>query len=181
MLVVSQQLKVKDVRLGWFVAGFSNGTVIYEHSMVHFAPTHPLVLALYAPRDKSETKLYPPDQDSLRSDFIDKLKNLSSFDRCQGSNCAVLPEQFESYRGDTAVDDKTHSFAFVAQYSPVGFIPADKIQESDLNQNVVYVFRFIGDGVDHVEFPQSEMKSRYGTEQLNELLTPHALLRLFDQ
>jgi hypothetical protein len=150
--------------------------------MVHFAPTHPLVLSLYVPRDKSETKLYPPDQDSFRSDFIDKLKNLSSFDRCQGPNCAfLLPEQFESSRGDTAVDDKTHAFAFVTQYSPVGFIPADKVQDSDLNQNVVYVFRFIGDAVDHVEFPQSEMKSRYGTEQLNEPLKLSTLLRIFDQ
>ena len=180
MLVLDGKLEVHDVRYGWFVAGFSNSQVVYEHSTVHFAPAHPLVLSLYDPHEKKETQLYPSEQDSFRSDFIEKLKGLFPLDRCQGPNCASQPEQFESSRGDTAVNQRTHTFAFVAQFSPVGYIPAENVQTSELNENIVYVFRISRDSIDHTEFPQSEMKSRYGTEQLDDLLKPPTILRIFN-
>jgi len=74
-------------------------------------------------------------------------------------------------------DAKTASFAFIAEFSPVGYVRDAK--QSEINAKVTYVYRLIGDGLEQREFPAAEMMSRFGTDKLNELLARDVLMRIF--
>ncbi|HEU5233358.1 MAG TPA: hypothetical protein VFU50_10885 [Terriglobales bacterium] len=177
-LVLDGKLDFKQILSGWYVAGFQNGKIIYEHSTTHFAATHPLVVSLYDPVGAKDTQLYPPESDSYRSEFIDQLQHIMGVDRCTGENCASDPERFETDLSESASNDRTNSFAFIAQYSPVGFVRADEVDSPELNKKIVYVYRITRDSVEHAEFPADEMKSRYGTENLNDLLAWNTLMHV---
>jgi len=174
--VLDSELKLKDTRYGWFIASVGN-KIVYEHNTVHLAPTHPLVLSLYDPATAADTAIYPLPSDHEREQFIDQLRHLVAFERCEGPNCSVLPEQFESTVTEAVSNDRTGSFAFIAEFSPVGYVR--DVSQSELDAKVLYVYRFARSGVEHREFPVSEMKSRFGTEQVNELLTLSMLVRVF--
>jgi hypothetical protein len=59
LLVLSDSLDLKRRLDGWPVLMLDDGRVVFTRSMVHFAPAHAAVLALYDPaRDREET-LYP--------------------------------------------------------------------------------------------------------------------------
>lgn len=180
-LVLNGKLDLKQILFGWYVAGFQNGNIVYEHNTTHFAPTHPLVVSLYDPVGAKDTQLYPPESDPYRSDFIDELQHIMGVDRCTGENCASDPEKFESEIAESTSNDRTNSFAFIVQYSPVGFVRADEIESPDLNRKIVYVYRITRDSIDHAEFPASEMKSRYGTENLNDLLAWNTLMHILER
>jgi len=180
-LVLDGKLDLKQILFGWYIAGFQNGKIVYEHSTTHFAPTHPLVVSLYDPAGAKDTQLYPPESDSYRADFTDQLQHIMGVDRCTGENCASDPEKFESELADSASNDHTSSFAFIAQYSPIGFVRADEVDSPELNKKVAYVYRITRDSIDHAEFPAGEMKSRYGTENLNDLLTWNTLMHVLDR
>ena len=180
-LVLDNELRLLDKRYGWMVAGFAPGQIVYEHNTIHFAPTHPLVLSLYDAESQTETPIYPPDSDLLRKAYIDQLRQLDPADRCRGSNCAAFPEQFESTLMDIASNERTHSFAFLAEFTPTGYVPSEKVKDSEVRGKVVYVYQLSGDSLDEREFPAEEIKSRFGTEQLNSLLEPNMLRRIFDR
>jgi hypothetical protein len=177
-LVLDSKLDVKRILFGWYVAGFQNGKVVYEHNTTHFAPTHPLVVSVYDPGAAKDTQLYPQPSDPYRSDFVDQLQHIMGVDRCTTENCASDPEKFESELGESASNDRTNSFAFIAQYSPVGFVRADEVDSPELNKKIVYIYRITRDSIEHAEFPADEMKSRYGTENLNDLLAWNTLMHV---
>ena len=176
MQVLDHELKLKDTRYGWYLTAVS-GKVVYEHNTIHFAPTHPMVLSLYDPGTKAETAIYPLHSDSQRDEFIDQLKRLAGFERCQGPNCSALPEKFGSSVLEIVSNEGTRSFAFIAEFEPDGYVRDP--QNSDLNAKVLYVCRVTADGIEQREFPAEEMKSRFGTEQVNELLVRNVLMRVF--
>ena len=180
-LVLDGELKIEDIRYGRMVAGFAPGKIVYEHNPIHFAPTHPLVLSLYDAESQTETPVYPPDSDLLRKAYIEQLRQLDPSDRCRGPGCAAFPEQFESTLMDIASDDRTHSFAFLAEFTPTGYVPTERVKGSEVRGKVIYVYQISGDSLDEREFPAEEMKSRFGTEQLNGLLEPNMLRRIFDR
>ena len=182
-LVVSADLKLNTVLSGWPVAGFSSGAVFLQGSMMHFQPTHPLRLSLFDPQDATSTPIYPPPSDPLRAAYIKRLRaEISQSDRCKGENCESDPEQFESDLdvGSIAVDEKTGSFAFVVKFSPVGFLPFQRLKNSpEWYEEVVYFYRLFPGPIVHREFPVAELRSRYGTMSLGELLKPYMLARIF--
>jgi membrane-bound lytic murein transglycosylase len=102
-------------------------------------------------------------------------------DRCTGENCAADAEKFESDLSESASNDRTNSFAFIAQYSPVGFVRADEVDSPELNKKIVYVYRMTRDSIDHTEFPADEMKSRYGTDNLGDLLVWNTLMHVLER
>jgi hypothetical protein len=59
-LVLSEDLTLKRELDGWPVLMLEGGRVIFERSMVHFAPAHAGALALYDPAAGREESLYPP-------------------------------------------------------------------------------------------------------------------------
>lgn len=60
LLVLSDELELKRELDGWPMLMLDDGRVIFNRSMVHFAPAHAAVLALYDPIAAREDALYPP-------------------------------------------------------------------------------------------------------------------------
>jgi hypothetical protein len=60
LLVLAEDLTLKRELDGWPVLMLDEGRVIFERSMVHFAPAHAEALALYDPAADREESLYPP-------------------------------------------------------------------------------------------------------------------------
>ncbi len=60
LLVLSDELELKRELNGWQMLMLDDGRVIFSRSMVHFAPAHAGVLALYDPIADREDALYPP-------------------------------------------------------------------------------------------------------------------------
>lgn len=180
-LVVSEDLKLRAVLSGWPVAHYPSGAVVLQGSMVHFVPTHPLRLSFFDPQNAVPVTIYPPVSDQLRSAYINRLRTqLPQADRCQAENCESDPAQFEGELGSIAVDEKTGSLAFVVKFSPIGFISFEKLEHSpEWFEEVVYLYRLSPGPVIHREFLAAEMKSRYGTNSLDELLKPDMLARIF--
>jgi hypothetical protein len=191
-LVVSDDLKFKTVLSGWVEAIFSSGAVVLEGGMRHFAPTHPLRLSLFDPRNATATSIYPPPSDPFRAAYIQRLgTKISQSDRCQGENCESDPAQFDNELGSLCeptgrckaaieVNEETGSLAFLVTFSPIGFISFDKLKSStEWNEQVVYVYRLFPGPIAQREFLSSDMKARFGTTSLDELLMPEMLARIF--
>jgi hypothetical protein len=60
LLVLSETLELKRELDGWPLLALDDGRVVFERSMVHFAPAHGGALALYDPVADREDALYPP-------------------------------------------------------------------------------------------------------------------------
>jgi len=180
-LVVSSDLKLRTVLSEWPVTHFPSGAVVLQGSMVHFAPTHPLRLSFFDPQNATSVTIYPPVSDQLRSAYIKRLRTqLPQADRCHGENCESDPERFGGDLGSIAVDEKTGSLAFVVKFSPIGFISSEKLKHSpEWFEEVVYFYRLFPGPVIHREFLAVQVKLRYGTSSLDELLKPDMLARVF--
>lgn len=194
LLVLSDDLKLKTVLSGWVEATFSSGAVVLEESMRHFAPTHRLTLSLFDPRSATPTAIYPPPSDPLRAAYMLRLSTqISESDRCHGENCEWDPEQFDNELGSDckptgqcksaiAVNEKTGALAFLVRFSAIGFIFFDKLKSStEWDEQVVYVYRLFPGPITQREFRSSDMKVRFGTISLDELLTPEMLARIFSE
>lgn len=59
-LVLSEALQLKRELDGWPALALDDGRVVFQRSMVHFAPAHAGALALYDPVADREVSLYPP-------------------------------------------------------------------------------------------------------------------------
>jgi hypothetical protein len=60
LLVLSDALELKRELDGWPALALDDGRVVFQRSMVHFAPAHGGALALYDPVADREVPLYPP-------------------------------------------------------------------------------------------------------------------------
>jgi hypothetical protein len=58
-LVLTERLEFRHELDGWLKLMLDNGRVVFSRSMVHFAPAHAGVLALYDPVANREDALYP--------------------------------------------------------------------------------------------------------------------------
>lgn len=93
----------------------------------------------------------------------------------------MTPQQFESdLFGPVVINEETQALAFVARFTPVGLISREEAELSpEWVQNVVYVFRLPLGVIRHREFRSAEMKERFGTNSLDDLLKPAILEQLF--
>ena len=159
--------------------------------MVHFAPTHPMELSLFDPSTGTTTPIYPPQLDPLRADYVRRLQTeISPPNRCKGENCEADPERFENdfafscaaggCKTQIAVNELNGGLAFIAQFSPIGFLRFDEVKSSpEWSEQVVYVYRIFPGPVEYRAFRPSEMKERFGVTSLNALITPESLSRIF--
>jgi hypothetical protein len=65
ILVLDERLEVRRQLSGWSSLILSDGRIIYENSMVHFAPAHPGSVSLYDPRLHRDVRLYPTRADEI--------------------------------------------------------------------------------------------------------------------
>jgi hypothetical protein len=189
--VVSTDLKLQVAISGGIIAKVPSGPVIVEGSTRHFAPTHPLRLSMFSPRDGSIKSIYPVENDPFRARYIQRLRTeVSPADRCEGENCELDPEQFDNELANIcystgckpaiAVNDETESLAFIVQFSPIGFIRLERVKDSpEWDEQAVFVYRFLDGTVDHREFAASEMQTRFGITSIDALLAPEVLKRVF--
>jgi hypothetical protein len=199
LIVLDGNLAVVKLLYGWYLATLPTHIVVFHESMIHFAPTHPMRISIYdLDRQKSAQgkpsgapviTLYPPRNDRLRAQYIERIRPLIGDEQwCSQHDSHCDPEQFESEltnagptRSDlVAVNDQTYALAFAAEFSARGIVPEETIKKmSDLKQPVVYVYRFSLSGFNYREFPLSEMKSRFGATSIEELVNQPVLDTVF--
>ena len=117
-LVVDKDLSYRDTIFGWAVAIFPDGLVAYQHSEVHFAPTHYVEMSVYDPRTKKHWQIYPkkPYQ-PVRQQQVEKVR--AAYQKrgdawFREHNHHGDPELFDNYlQGEVAANGATHSLAFV--------------------------------------------------------------------
>ena len=73
-LVLSRDLRLIRELNGWTQLVLPDGRLIYQHSMVHFAPAHPGSLGFYDPATNTDVPLFPAARvaDNSREFFVDR-------------------------------------------------------------------------------------------------------------
>ena len=73
-LVLSRDLRLIRELKGWTQLVLPDGRLIYQHSMVHFAPAHPGSLGFYDPATDSDVPLFPAARVAVDSDafYVDR-------------------------------------------------------------------------------------------------------------
>jgi hypothetical protein len=114
-IVVSQDLPVQAVLTGWVLAVFGDGTIVYQRSQVHFAPTHYAEISLYDGTRARDVQIYPmkPYQ-RIRTEHIRRVRRVYTDEAwCRAHNHHCDPELFDNFIvGDVAINDATSALAF---------------------------------------------------------------------
>lgn len=183
LLILSQDLKVRKALFGWYLARFSDDSVVYHRSEVHFARVHPAELALYNWRSGREVELFPrkPFQ-TVRLAQIQRLREFFSTrqERCNKNNDPCNPEQMDStLLGDVATNDSEHALAFLISYQQLqGTLDEQKPSGPE---EVVYVIRHADDPVrlDYREILLTDVEAHFGKVTLPDLIEAKRLDELF--
>lgn len=183
-LVVTQELQYYDTVYGWVVGVFANDAVVYEHSQIHFAPTHFVEMSIYNPSKRTHRKIYPakPYQ-RVRQRHITRVK--AAYARCcrnaPPKNCGGYfevrnhhcnAELFDnSLKDQVVINDATDSLTFLAVFDD---IVAEKLE-------VVYVYRSVtrGKRVEYREFLLSDLQRKYGSLPIGKYLDSVMLRKIF--
>jgi len=179
-LILNQDLTVSHTLGGWTDAFFESGMVIYTGNMVHFAPTDPEKLYVYEPVSHNSRLLYPQRDDPFRNTFIARIRKVFDQDRCGKDNWACDPTKFESVVTlPIKVSDATHSLAFRVEFSPRGFLSSEEADSSGQWDDDQYVYIYQLEPFRWREFSVYDLKPKFGTDSLEELLTPDKLKQVF--
>jgi hypothetical protein len=179
VVILNENLTLYDALPGSTAAVFQSGLLVYAGNMVHFADVHPETLYLYDHRTRRSQRLYPQDDDPFRAAFSAALKAAIDPKQCQMNNRSCQPDQFNStIKFPVEVSDETKSLAFEVSLDPEGFALRDDASENIWDQaQQVYVFRLSPFG--WRAFSAYDIKARFGTDSLKELLTAPNLERIF--
>ena len=120
LLVLSFDLQVRTALYGWHLVSFSDGSVVYHRSQIHFAAAHPLEIGLYNRKTGHDYTLYPrkPFQ-AIRLAEIAKLREFfkSNEEWCNIHNHPCDPEWFDNaLDGNVALNEQTDALAFAVDY-----------------------------------------------------------------
>jgi len=175
--VFSRTLEFTSSLYGWPVAVFSDGSLIYQHSQVHFAPTHYVELSLFSPDTGNTQQVYPPEPFStVRKEQVEKVRRQyreKGDEWCRQMNHHCDPELFDSTLKETLVDDTTGSALTV-----VTFMDAAQPPE---RFDVVTVYRDVrkGSAAGFRELRTEELFKRFGQRPFAEYLRPGVVEDLF--
>ncbi len=179
LVILNHDLTVHRTLTGWTAAFFKSGLVVYEGNMVHFAPVHPETLFLYDPVAHKSQEIYPQKSDPFRKNFSERLEEVIDEKRCQENNWACDPDDFESSAGPIEVNDETHSLAFRVDFETVGFIERYAAEDSGKWDDDEYVYVYQFDPLRWREFSVYDLKPKFGTDSLRDLLAPEKLRQVF--
>ncbi len=121
LVVLTTDLRPATVLWGWFLFSLPGGAVVYHRSQVHFAPTHPMQLAVYDPASDSDRVLYPvTPYDAPRLAFMAAMKlayDSAGAQWCMSNNHHCDPEEFSSsWRDAWSVNAEAGKAAFLVQF-----------------------------------------------------------------
>jgi hypothetical protein len=179
LVILKPDLSVSQTLGGWTAGFFKSGLLVYSGDMVHFADVHPETLFLYDPVKKTRQQLYPPKNDPFRDDFGTRLEKVTDQKRCAENNWACEPDRFSTQIDSIEVNDETKSLAFRASFETEGFLMRDQAESTDEwdDDQFVYVYRL--NPFRWREFSIYDLKPKFGTDVLRELLTPSKLKQVF--
>jgi len=113
-LVLTEDLVFRDALYGFFLGAIDEKTVVYQHSEVHFAPTHYVEVSAYDLIQKKSAILYPPKLDaSIRKEHVEKVRaaylKMEKTGECRRMNHHCDPELFNCSLSSSAVNPDTDS------------------------------------------------------------------------
>jgi hypothetical protein len=174
LLILKQDFTVDATLPGWHVA-FLKGLVLWEQDMIHFASTHPAQLWMYDVRRKNSERLYPQLGDPLREDFKHRLAAVADPNKCRTYNWPCNPDQFGSDIEDVAVNQQTGAFAIRVGFSTEGFLTREEAENSGAWDDDEYVYIYRLNPFGWRAFSIYDLKPKFGTDSLTELLAPDKL------
>jgi len=118
VLVLNSDLTFSAGLWGWVLAKI-DGNIIFEESMIHFAPVQSAKLSIYDPRQKQLIRIFPDETDSARQQFSAELKNHLPSQWCAQENHSCNPDEFETDIDKVTVSEQ--AFSFDVQISRQGF------------------------------------------------------------
>jgi len=138
-IVLSRDLAVQRVLTGWLLAVFGDGTVVYQRSQVHFAPTHYAEVWLYDRTRGRDLQIYPlkPYQ-RIRTEHINRVRRVYGNEAwCRAHNHHCDPELFDNFiTGDVAINNATSALAFQASFD-------NTVYWSDIERSRLNSFRSV--------------------------------------
>lgn len=180
VVIFNYDLTVHQTLPGSTVAFFRSVLLAYAGNMKHFAPVHAETLFLYDPVTPKSQEIYPQKRDPLRKGFSERLEKVIDEKRCQENDWPCDPNNFESSIGDPVeVNDETHSLAFRVKFTTQGFLPCEEAAGSGQWDDGQYVYIYRTDPLRWREFPAPDLKLRFGTDSLKDLLRPEKLRQVF--
>jgi hypothetical protein len=178
-IVLNEDLSLRDARTGGVDAFFASGLAIGSGNTIHFADVHPETLFVYDPEKRTSQPIYPQKLDPLRKNFSARLAKVISDDRCRERNWACDPSQFSSVLSSLIVNDENQSLAFQTTFEPEGFIDRDEAEDSGLWDDDDYVYIYQLKPFRWREFSVYDLKPKFGTDSIMELLSPANLKKVF--
>ena len=145
-ILLDSQLHVRKTLFAWVVAKLGPHDVLMEEDEIHFAPVHPLRLAVFNLPSGKMQEVYPPDGDPLRARFSSELSHhLPSKAWCAEHNHPCDPGSFDEDLRDPAYADASGTrVAFIVTFSAEGF--GDDAARSIGLRSAMYVYRREEDG-----------------------------------
>ena len=179
LLILKHDLAVSQTLTGSVAAFFKSGILVYDGNMVHFASVHPTTLLLYDPVTHKTQRLYPQKDDPFRDAFSVRLERVIDQKQCAENNWSCKPDEFTtdiSY--PIEVNDETNSLAFRIAFETEGSLTRERAESSGKwDDHYVYVYQL--DPPRWREFSAYDLKPKFGTESLKDLLTPEKLRQVF--
>jgi hypothetical protein len=180
LVILNRDLSVDQTLTGWTAAFFKSGLLAYQGNMVHFAPVHPATLFLYDPVAHQSQEIYPQKNDPFRKRFSERLGMVVDEKRCQENNWPCDPNDFESsIVYPIEVNDATHSLAFRVEFETPGFLPQEEAQGKGMWDDDQYVYIYQLDPPRWREFSVHDLKPKFGSDSLKDLLIPEKLSQVF--
>jgi hypothetical protein len=179
LLILDKDLTVSHTLAGWPVAFFKSGAFAWISDMVHFSDIHAETLFLYDPATGKSQQIYPQKNDPLRDDFSTRLEKAINKTQCAENNWACEPDRFATEIDSVEVNDETNALAFQAAFTTEGFLTREEADSSGQWYDDDYVYFFQIDPLRWREFSIYDLKPKFGTDSLKELLSPEKLKRVF--
>lgn len=128
-IVLAPDLTVRAVLAGWPLVTLADGRIVYQRNQVHFAPVHPVALALFDPRRPADTTLYPRrPYGAVRGAHVGRMRAVYSQAWCAARAHPCDPDVFdERVNGEIAADAGGDALAFVMAWdNTTGWTDAER-------------------------------------------------------
>ena len=184
-LVISKELKLAASLDGWVLGEFSDATLLYHRSQVHFATVHPTEIAVFDLKSKKDLVIFPPKTETpvrrkLSAELGEYFK--AHRDYCAKANDPCDPRVFDTdLDGKPAIDDREHALAFSISYELQGYGQDENKPAGPAS--VIYVYRNANDEskIEFRELLPDQIKAQFGDVSLQDLLAPERLKAIFER
>jgi hypothetical protein len=180
LVILQHNLTVSQTLTGGTAAFFKSGMLVYSGNMVHFASVHPETLHLYNPLTHTSQQLYPQMNDPFRDAFSTRLEKVIDQKKCAENNWSCEPGDFTTdIKYPIEVNDETNALAFRIDFETEGILTRKEAESSGKWNDDQYVYFYQLNPLRWREFSIHDLKPKFGTDSLKDLLTPEKLQNVF--